>query len=99
MWRKHADALALDINGWACEIIGNIRAAKNGLRIVEVPSYERNRIAGEAKLGTFSAGWAILIAILREAAEGRKNDTHRRDRMRVMLLDTSKQQQTCPSST
>ncbi len=99
VWRKHADALALDINGWACEIIGNIRAAKNGLRIVEVPSYERNRIAGEAKLGTFSAGWAILIAILREAAEGRKNDTHRRDRMRVMLLDTSKQQQTCPSST
>ena len=89
LWRKNADALALDIDGWACEIIGNIRAAKNGLRIVEVPSFERPRIAGEAKLGTFSAGWAILMAILREAAERRKNDTHRRDEMRIRLLEGS----------
>ncbi len=87
VWRRHAEALALDIDGWACEIIGNIRAAKNGLRIVEVPSFERCRIAGEAKLGTFSAGWTILLAILREEAERRKNDTHRRNKMRVFLLD------------
>ena len=66
-WREHVGSLALEINGWACEIVGNIRVARDGLRVVEVASFEHNRIAGEAKLGTFSAGWAILKAILREA--------------------------------
>lgn len=94
LWRKCADALAFEIDGWACEIIGNIRAAKNGLRIVEVPSFERSRIAGEAKLSTFSAGWTILLAILREAAERRKNDTNRRHEMRLKLLE----QTTLPSA-
>ena len=34
--------------------------------MVEVPSFEVARVAGEAKLQTFSAGWTILKAILRE---------------------------------
>ncbi len=65
-WRSDAHLLALEINGWACEIVNNIRAARNGLRIVEVASFEHERIAGEAKLQTWSAGWTILKAILRE---------------------------------
>ncbi len=65
-WRSDAHLLALEINGWACEIVNNIRAARNGLRIVEVASFEYERIAGEAKLQTWSAGWTILKAILRE---------------------------------
>jgi CheY-like chemotaxis protein len=65
-WRHHAHALALEIDGWACEIISNIRAACCGLRVVEVPCLERERIAGEAKLHAFSAGWVILKAMLRE---------------------------------
>ena len=69
-WRQHASSLALEINGWACEVVSNIRVARDGLRVVEVASFEHNRIAGEAKLGTFSAGWAILKAILREKAVG-----------------------------
>lgn len=84
-WRRHADALALEIDGWPCEIIGNIRAAKNKLRIVEVPSFERCRIAGEAKLGTFSAGWAILLAILREAAVGKRQSSAMDDTLSVRL--------------
>jgi glycosyltransferase involved in cell wall biosynthesis len=71
-WRTHAHKLALDINNWACEIIGNIRAAHNGLRVVEVASFEHNRIAGEAKLQTWSAGMMILKAILREAVHVRR---------------------------
>ncbi len=67
IWKQHADTLALEINGWACEIVSNIRAARDGLRVVEVASFEHRRIAGEAKLATFNAGWAILKAILREA--------------------------------
>jgi glycosyltransferase involved in cell wall biosynthesis len=65
-WRIDAHLLAFEINGWACEIVNNIRAARNGLRIVEVASFEHERIAGQAKLQTWSAGWVILKAILRE---------------------------------
>jgi glycosyltransferase involved in cell wall biosynthesis len=66
VWRKHKGALALEIDGWAQEIVGNIRAARNGLRVVEVASFEYCRLAGEAKLKTIPAGWAILKAILAE---------------------------------
>jgi len=65
-WRCYAPSLALDIDGWACEIISNIRAISNGLRVVEVASIEQERINGEAKLKAFSAGWAILSAMIRE---------------------------------
>jgi hypothetical protein len=67
-WRRYKDELALDIDDWASEIISNIRAANNGLLVVEVPSFENERIAGTAKLEAFSAGWMILKAILREWA-------------------------------
>jgi glycosyltransferase involved in cell wall biosynthesis len=65
-WRRCAYALALEIDGWACEIVTNIRVARYGLRITEVSSFEYNRIAGQAKLEPFTAGWTILKAILRE---------------------------------
>ncbi len=65
-WRRDAHYLALDIDGWACEVVNNIRAAKHKLHIVEVASFEHERLGGEAKLRTFSAGWTILTAILRE---------------------------------
>jgi glycosyltransferase involved in cell wall biosynthesis len=66
MWRTHHALLAPEIDGWAHEIVGNIRAHRRGLRIVEIPSVEAPRIAGEAKLRTFSAGWSILKAIVGE---------------------------------
>lgn len=66
-WRRHAGALALEIDGWANEIIGNIRVARHGLRVVEVPSFEHPRLAGEAKLqGVYQVGWKILRAIIAE---------------------------------
>jgi hypothetical protein len=66
IWRQHRDKLAPEIDGWAHEIVGNIRAVRNGLRVVEVASCETPRVAGEAKLETFSAGWTILRAIFTE---------------------------------
>lgn len=65
-WRRHTRALALEIDGWANEIITNIRVARHGLRVTEVPSFEHCRIAGEAKLHAMSAGTHILVAILSE---------------------------------
>jgi len=66
MWRRHHILLAPEIDGWAHEIIANIRAYRRGLRVVEVASLESPRVAGEAKLRTFSAGWTILRAIIGE---------------------------------
>ncbi|MCU0490144.1 MAG: glycosyltransferase family 2 protein [Chloroflexaceae bacterium] len=76
-WRYYGPALALDIDSWASEIISNIRAARNGLKVVEVPSFEHPRIAGEAKLQAFRAGWTILKAILRERFVGQRTAIRR----------------------
>lgn len=66
IWRHHSDKLAPEIDGWAHEIVGNIRAHRNGLRVVEVASMEVERVGGVPKLRTFSAGWTILKAIVAE---------------------------------
>ena len=81
-WRVYAHALGLDIDGWANEIITNLRAARNGLRVVEVASFEHERIAGQAKLAAFSAGWTILKAMIGEIFRPRRS---RRDQELVNL--------------
>jgi Glycosyl transferase family 2 len=66
VWNCRRDAMALEIDNWANEIVSNIRVARHGLRVVEVACFEHKRIAGEAKLQAFPAGWQILKAILGE---------------------------------
>jgi hypothetical protein len=66
VWNCRRDALALEIDNWANEIVSNIRVARSGLRVVEIACFEHKRIAGEAKLQAFPAGWQILKAILGE---------------------------------
>ncbi len=78
-WRIHAHALGLDIDGWANEIITNLRAARNGLRVVEVASIEHERIAGQAKLAAFAAGWTILKAMLSEILRPRRTRSEREE--------------------
>ena len=65
-WRRCTDALALEIDGWENETVGNVRAVRLGLKVVEVASFEHRRFAGEAKLQTFPAGWVILKGIVAE---------------------------------
>ncbi len=79
MWRENHRLLAPEIDGWANEIIGNIRAFRRGLNIVEVGSHEAPRIAGEAKLHTFSAGWTILKAIVVERIQRLPSVIEQRD--------------------
>jgi len=66
VWNSRREALALEHDNWASEIISNIRVARHGLRVVEVACFEHKRIAGEAKLRAFSAGWQILTAMIGE---------------------------------
>jgi glycosyltransferase involved in cell wall biosynthesis len=87
VWRKHAECMALEIDNWAMEIVSNIRVVRNGLRVVEIASFEHLRIAGEAKLSTFSAGWMILAAIVREWATSLKCKTIKSDRIASLYPD------------
>lgn len=64
--RDHREAMALEIDGWAQEIVTNLRMVRYGMRIEEIAAFEHRRIAGAAKLRTWSAGWAILCAMVAE---------------------------------
>jgi glycosyltransferase involved in cell wall biosynthesis len=75
-WRDVPPVLGLDCgekaldmrwgDGFEIETILNVRAAKAGLRIVEVPSVERPRIHGESKLNAVRDGLRILRVIATE---------------------------------
>ncbi len=57
--------LGLKELGFGIETEINIKSVKCGLKVIEMPSMEKRRVAGEAKLRTFRDGWAILTTIAR----------------------------------
>jgi glycosyltransferase involved in cell wall biosynthesis len=65
-WRKHVATLNCDCDGFEIETLINVRAMKNHLNIVEVPSFEASRISGESNLHAVRDGWRVLKTILRE---------------------------------
>ncbi|MBF8185907.1 glycosyltransferase family 2 protein [Nonomuraea sp. K274] len=65
-WARHLDALDLDCDGFEVETLMNVRAAKAGLKVHEVPSHERNRIHGESNLHAVRDGFRVLKTILKE---------------------------------
>ena len=65
-WAHHLDTLRLNCAGFEIEALMNIRAAKAGLKIHEVPSHEHRRIFGASNLNAFRDGWRVLKVIVRE---------------------------------
>ncbi|MFG1945253.1 glycosyltransferase family 2 protein [Nonomuraea sp. NPDC048826] len=65
-WSRHLDVLDLDCDGFEVETLMNIRAAKGGLKVHEVPSHERDRIHGESNLHVVRDGLRVFRTILRE---------------------------------
>jgi len=63
--RKAFRKLDLRETGFGIETEMNIQIAKKKLRATEIPSYEKKRVHGSAKLKTFRDGYAILRTILR----------------------------------
>jgi glycosyltransferase involved in cell wall biosynthesis len=57
--------LDLRERGFGIETEISIKAVKNRLKVLEVPSVEKKRVAGEAKLHTFRDGYAILHTIVK----------------------------------
>jgi glycosyltransferase involved in cell wall biosynthesis len=76
-WAHHLPRLDVDCDGFEVETLMNIRAARAGLRVREVPSFEGERLYGESKLRTFPDGWRVLRTIWSEflAAPG-EGDGH-----------------------
>ncbi|WP_240506391.1 glycosyltransferase family 2 protein [Thermoactinospora rubra] len=69
-WAHHLRTLDLDCDGFEVETLMNIRAAKAGLKVVEVPSHERCRIHGESNLRAVRDGLRVLRTIVREWRRG-----------------------------
>src|SRR5690606_31745574 len=65
-WAHHLKVLDLDCPGFEIETLMNIRAAKAGLRVQEVPSYEHGRIFGQSNLRAVRDGMRVLRTIFRE---------------------------------
>src|SRR5271166_456491 len=69
-WACHLDALNIDCTGFEIETLMNIRAAKAGLKIHEIPSHEHCRIFGASNLRAIRDGRRILKLIMRERFGG-----------------------------
>lgn len=65
-WRHALDKMELDCDGFEIETLINVRAAKAGLRVKEVPSIEARRLHGESNLRTFRDGFRVLRTLLLE---------------------------------
>jgi len=65
-WAWTLDELALDADGFEIETQLNVRAVKAGLAVVEVPSYEDERIHGVSNLNAGRDGMRVLRTILHE---------------------------------
>ena len=83
-WRRHVPVLGLDAtspsrpdgdgrlwgDGFEVETLIHVRAAKAGLVVAEVPSFEHPRIHGVSNLNAFRDGRRVLTIILAERRPG-----------------------------
>lgn len=77
-WMHVLPAIRLDTDGFEIETKLNVQVAREGFKVVEVPSFEERRINGDSRLRTFPDGWRVLMTILGEAIEDRKRQLGRR---------------------
>jgi glycosyltransferase involved in cell wall biosynthesis len=62
-WRRCLPFLHVDCDGFEVETLINVRIAKAGLVVHEVPSYERDRIHGSSNLRSIRDGTRVLRTI------------------------------------
>jgi len=77
-WSRVLPELHLDCLGFEIETMMNIRAARAGLRIQEIPSHEKCRVHGTSNLRVVFDGWRIFKVIAAEARAHRRNRSRRR---------------------
>jgi glycosyltransferase involved in cell wall biosynthesis len=64
------DSIMLWGDGFEVETLINVRIAKAGLQVAEVPSFERSRLFGTSNLNAFSDGIRVLRTIHAERRRG-----------------------------
>ena len=65
-WRHCLAHMQVNCDGFEVETLINVRVARAGLRIVEVPSVEHERLFGESKLNAVRDGLRVLRTIVTE---------------------------------
>jgi glycosyltransferase involved in cell wall biosynthesis len=70
-WRRCLPVMAPDVDGFEVETLINIRVARARLKVVEVPSYEHERIHGVSNLNAVRDGSRVLRTIVRERLDPR----------------------------
>jgi glycosyltransferase involved in cell wall biosynthesis len=65
-WRRCLPVLRVDAPGFEVETQMHIRATRAGLRVTEVPSFERRRLHGESHLNAVGDGLRVLRTIISE---------------------------------
>jgi glycosyltransferase involved in cell wall biosynthesis len=71
-WASHLPALGIDCPGFEIEALMNVRAARAGLRVHEVPSHEHARGHGVSKLNVVRDGLRIAAVIVSEWRSARR---------------------------
>ncbi len=85
-------------DGFEVETLINVRIAKAGLRVFEVPSFESRRVFGKSNLNAFSDGLRVLRTIHIERKRGARRtatgnlSVPRRDGATWSILSTSTQE-------
>ncbi|MBS1679486.1 MAG: glycosyltransferase family 2 protein [Actinobacteria bacterium] len=70
-WVRCLPFISLDVPGFEVETLINLRIAGAGMKIAEVPSYEKERLSGVSNLNAFRDGVRVLSTIVREARRRR----------------------------
>jgi glycosyltransferase involved in cell wall biosynthesis len=70
-WRSVLPALSVNCAGFEVETLMNVRAAREGVRVAEVPSFEQSRIHGDSNLHARRDGMRVLRTIVAERVRPR----------------------------
>jgi glycosyltransferase involved in cell wall biosynthesis len=97
IWRRHLSVLGLNPgehgspaewgDGFEIETLINIRVARAGLRIFEVPSYEQPRMHGNSNLRAFSDGFRVLRTVMAERRRANEAPEQAPEGPRMIRLD------------
>jgi hypothetical protein len=87
-WARCLPFISLDVPGFEVETLINLRMASAGMKIVEVPSYEKERLFGQSNLKTFRDGFRVLGTIFKE---GRRRRSLRHPRHNVGATEVARE--------
>ena len=68
VWANKVGILGLNGDGFEIETMMNLRVAKAGFKVAEIPSFEHERIFGVSNLRTFRDSMRVLRTIVKEMA-------------------------------